>query len=41
MFSPGFVIQYFVSFWFCNHLDGKRGHVALWCSVALSRGVVG
>ena len=30
MFGPCFVIQYFVSFKFCNNLDGdERGLVAL------------
>ena len=24
VFGPCFVIQYFVPFWFCNHLDGEE-----------------
>ena len=24
MFGPCFVIHYFVSFWFCNHVDGEE-----------------
>ena len=24
MFGPCFVIQYFVSFYFCNHFDGEE-----------------
>ena len=52
MFGPSFVIQYFASFWFSNHLDGEEraGCFTLTiflmscdsrCSVALPDGAVG
>ena len=52
MFGHGFVIQYFVSFWFSHHLDGEEraGCLALivflvscdsQCFVALPHGAVG
>ena len=52
MFGPCFVIHYFVSVLFCNHLNGEKraGCFALTiflmsydsqCSVALTRGAVG
>ena len=52
MFVPCFVIQYFVSFWFCNHLDWEEraGCFVITfflmscdsqCSVALPYGAVG
>ena len=53
MFGHCFVIQYFVSFWFCNHLDVKERAGCCFaltvflvscdtqCSVALLGGAVG
>ena len=52
MLGPGFVILYFVSFWFCNHIDGedRAGCFTLivflmfcdsQCSVAIPNGTMG
>ena len=52
MFNPCFVIQYVVSFKFCNHLDGEKRIAGIiltvflmscdsQCSVALPHGAVG
>ena len=41
MFRPCFVIQYFMFFLSCNHVDGKKKPVALlllssWCLLTVS-----
>ena len=52
VFGPCFVFQYFVSFWFCNHLDGEEtaGYYTLTvflvycdsqCYMAFPHGVMG
>ena len=52
VFGPSFVMQYFVSFWFCNGLDEEKRAgcftliaflipCACWCSVSLPYSAVG